>query len=180
MRAFRLQRRLRAFIIQAENAAIRTEGGPNPGGGWNLWSNGRVGQSIRVAAAGKYQVIARAWGSPAGGIWPEMALLVDGRAVKTVSVGSAQRADYRFDVELAAGIHEVAAADLNDAVIGKEDRHSHRKFAWLNRTHYLPVDEDEGHNAPHPGRHFWLTGLRGGFPGVGAGVLTFQVLVRTY
>jgi hypothetical protein len=41
-----------ALIIQAENAAVRTEGGPNPGGGWNLWSNGRVGQSIRVAAHG--------------------------------------------------------------------------------------------------------------------------------
>ena len=51
-----------------------------------------------------------------------MALLVDGRAVKTVTVGGAQRADYRFDVELAAGIHEIAAAYLNDAVIGKEDR----------------------------------------------------------
>jgi GH35 family endo-1,4-beta-xylanase len=51
-----------------------------------------------------------------------MALLVDGRAVKTVTVGGAQRANYRFDVALAAGIHEIAAAFLNDAVIGKEDR----------------------------------------------------------
>jgi GH35 family endo-1,4-beta-xylanase len=111
-----------ALVIKAEDAAVRTEGGPEPGGGWNLWSNGRVGQAVRLAAAGRYQVIVRAWGSPAGGVWPEMALLVDGRAVKTVSVGGAQRADYRFDVELAAGIHEIAAAYLNDAVIGKEDR----------------------------------------------------------
>ena len=61
-------------------------------------------------------------GQPGRGVWPEMALLVDGRAVKTVTVGGAQRADYRFDVDLAAGIHEIAAAFLNDAVIGKEDR----------------------------------------------------------
>ncbi len=111
-----------ALDIQAENAAIRTEGGRNLGGGWNLWSNGCVGQAVRLAAAGRYRIIVRAWGSPAGGVWPEMALLIDGQAVKTVSVGSAQRADYRFDVELAAGIHEVAAAYLNDAVIEKEDR----------------------------------------------------------
>ena len=111
-----------ALVIQAENAAIRTEGGRNLGGGWNLWSNGCVGQAVRLAAAGRYRIIVRAWGSPAGGVWPEMALLIDGQAVKTVSVGSAQRADYRFDVELAAGIHEVAAAYLNDAVIEKEDR----------------------------------------------------------
>ena len=55
-------------------------------------------------------------------IWPEMALLVDGRAVRTVTVGRSEHADYRFDVDLAAGIHEIAAAFLNDAVIGKEDR----------------------------------------------------------
>ena len=111
-----------ALVIRVEDAAIRTEGNFMPGGGWNIWGNGRVGQSVRVAAAGKYQIIVRAWGSPAAGVWPEMALLVDGRAVKTVTVGGTQRADYRFDVDLAAGIHEIAAAFLNDAVIGKEDR----------------------------------------------------------
>jgi hypothetical protein len=40
-----------AVEILAEKAAIRTEGGPNPGGGRNLWSNGRVGQSLRIAVA---------------------------------------------------------------------------------------------------------------------------------
>lgn len=30
-------------VIQAEKAAIRTEGGPASGSGWNLWSNGYVG-----------------------------------------------------------------------------------------------------------------------------------------
>ncbi len=111
-----------ALVIEAQNAAIRTEGGPNQGGGWNLWSNGRVGQAVRVSATGEYQIIVRAWGSPAAGVWPEMALLVDGRPVKAVTVGDAQRANYRFDVNLAAGMHEIAAAFLNDAVIGKEDR----------------------------------------------------------
>jgi len=111
-----------ALVIRAEKAAIRTEGGPNPGGGWNLWSNGRVGQSLRFARAGNYGIVVRGWGSPAGGVWPEMALLVDGRAVKTIAVAGAQRADYRFDVDLAVGIHEIAAAFLNDAIIGKEDR----------------------------------------------------------
>lgn len=61
-------------------------------------------------------------GSPAAGVWPDMAFLVDGQAVKTITVGGTQRADYRFDVDLAGGIHEIAAAFLNDAVIGKEDR----------------------------------------------------------
>jgi Ca-dependent carbohydrate-binding module xylan-binding len=111
-----------ALVIRAENTANRTAGNPVPGGGWNIWGNGQVGQSVRVAAAGRYQIMVRAWGRPAGGIWPEMALLVDGRAVETVTVGRGERADYRFEVELAAGIHEIAAAYLNDAIVGREDR----------------------------------------------------------
>ena len=34
----------------------------------------------------------------------------------------AEPEDYRFDVDLAAGVHEIAAAFLNDALVGKEDR----------------------------------------------------------
>jgi hypothetical protein len=65
-----------ALVIRAEDADIRTEGGPHPGGGWNLWSNGRVGQPLGFKDAGSYGIVVRAWGSPAGGVWPEMALLV--------------------------------------------------------------------------------------------------------
>jgi hypothetical protein len=111
-----------ALVIQAEKATIKTEGGPNSSGGWNLWSNGRVGQPLRFKNADIYGIVVRAWGSPAGGIWPEMALLVDSKAVKTVTVGRREPEDYRFDVDLAAGVHEIAAAFLNDALIGKEDR----------------------------------------------------------
>jgi GH35 family endo-1,4-beta-xylanase len=111
-----------ALVIRVEDAAIRTEGNAVPGRGWNIWGNGRVGQSIRVVVTGRYQIVVRACGSPAASIWPEMALLIDGRAVGTVSVGRSERADYHFDVDLAAGIHEIAVAFLNDAVIGKEDR----------------------------------------------------------
>ena len=121
------------FTIAAEKAAVRTEGGPNSGGGWNLWSNGRVGQPLRFATGGNYGILVRAWGSSAAGIWPEMALLVDGRAVKTVTVGGVQRANYRFEVNLIAGIHEIAAAFLNDAIIGKEDRN-----LYLERFTIIP------------------------------------------
>ncbi|MHB8951796.1 MAG: endo-1,4-beta-xylanase [Pirellulaceae bacterium] len=108
-------------VIQADKAAIKTEGGP-VAGGWNLWSNGHVGQAIRITTAGKYHVVVRAWGTPAGGVWPEMALLVNGLVAKTVSVEGAQPKDYPFEVQLAAGDHEIAAAFLNDALVGKEDR----------------------------------------------------------
>jgi hypothetical protein len=120
-------------VIQAERAATRTEGGPMPGGGWNLWSNGSVGQPVRIAAPGTHQFVVRAWGSPAAGVWPEMALLVDGRAVKTVKVDRADPRDYQFTVDLAAGVHEVAAAFLNDAVIDTEDRNLYLQRITIRR-----------------------------------------------
>ena len=67
-------------------------------------------------------MVIRAWGSPAANVWPEMALMVDGRIAKSVTVGQDEPADFKFETELTAGIHEIAAAFLNDAVVGREDR----------------------------------------------------------
>ena len=82
-------------VIKAESAAIRTEGGPSPGGGWNLWSNGRVGQPLRFATEGTYSIVVQAWGSPAAEVWPEMGFMIDGRVAKTVTVDRDEPADYR-------------------------------------------------------------------------------------
>ena len=102
-------------------AAIKTEGGPVDGG-WNLWSDGKVGQYVQIPSAGTYTIIIRAWGSPAAKVWPEMALLVDELEVKSVTVDRDRPADYRFEAALKEGRHEVAAAFLNDGRSGKEDR----------------------------------------------------------
>jgi len=48
--------------------------------------------------------------------------MVDGRTTKTVTVGQAEHKDYSFDVDLVPGVHEIAAAFLNDALVGNEDR----------------------------------------------------------
>jgi len=110
-----------AVTIHAVDAPIRTVGRPS-GRIWNLWSNGRVGGHLRIAGPGVHRVTVRAYGSPAAGGWPKMGLLVDGQTVQTVDVDRAEPADYAFDVNLSTGIHEIAAAFLNDARAGGEDR----------------------------------------------------------
>ena len=107
--------------IKAAQASIRTVGGP-AGGAWNLWSNGRVGEYLRIAKGGQYRIVVVARGSRAGGVWPRMAVLIDGSPASTASVDSEKPAGHTFLVKLAAGVHEVAVAFTNDAVIGKEDR----------------------------------------------------------
>lgn len=133
---------LAEVVIEAREAAIRTEGAPHPAGGWNLWSSGRVGQPFQITEPGDYRVVVRAWGSPAGGVWPEMGLMVDGRVVQTVTVGGREPADYAFELKLAPGVHELAAGFLNDAVIGSEDRN-----LFLDR---LVIAAPAGVSAPTP------------------------------
>ncbi len=111
-----------ATVIQAEKAAIHTEGGEIAGGVWNLWSNGRVGDHLRIAEPGAYRITVRAYGSPAAGVWPRMALMLDGRTLATLDVNRRNPADYRFSAELPAGTHEIAVAFLNDHLAGNEDR----------------------------------------------------------
>lgn len=109
-------------VVPAEKAFEKTVGGAVPGGGWDLWSNGWIGQPFQAEAEGPYAVVVRAWGSPALGEWPSMSLLVDGRVRADVRVDSADRRDYRFEVALAPGHHDLAVAFGNDAVVGQEDR----------------------------------------------------------
>jgi hypothetical protein len=111
-----------SIVIEAENASIKTAGGIIKGG-WNLWSNGILGENVRIPAAGTYGVVVRAYGTPLGGIWPLMALSVDGVAGAPVTVGRGVYTDYSFQVALAPGDHSIGVAFLNDAYNpGVEDR----------------------------------------------------------
>ena len=111
-----------SLVIEAENASIKTAGGAI-NGGWALWSNGILGENVHIPAEGTYEVVVRAHGSSLGGIWPLMALSVDGVAGEPVTVGSGMSTDYSFQVALTPGVHSIGVAFLNDAYNpGVEDR----------------------------------------------------------
>lgn len=110
-----------ALTVDAPSARIHTVGSAVPGA-WNLFSNGELGEYVQFPATGAYDVTVRAWGSVCQGVWPEMALLLDGEQVQTQTVASAEPKDYAFRLKTAAGAHTVTVAFLNDAVAGGEDR----------------------------------------------------------
>jgi len=121
-----------ALTLEAEQAAVR-DAGVAIQGGWNLYSNGRLGDYVRVARGGAYEIVVRARGSPAMGVWPRMQLLVDARPLESVTVDQGQFTDYRFAVELRPGLHAIMVAFTNDAVIGGEDRN-----LYLDRIEIRP------------------------------------------
>jgi len=119
--AFVMSDTAQALVIKAEGARIRTAGMAMPGG-WNLHSNGEVGDYVHADKAGRYTLAVRARGSPCKGEWPVMAAVVDGQAGPTVVVDSKDFADYTFTVEVPAGVHVMTVSFMNDAVEGGEDR----------------------------------------------------------
>ena len=111
----------RALTIEAEAAKTRTTG-KRERDGWNLFTNGWLGDAVRVAKTGTYQVVVRARGTPAQGGWPRMALVVDRQRRAQVAVDRPDFADYTFQAELTAGPHTIGVAFTNDLLTKTEDR----------------------------------------------------------
>jgi len=136
-----------AMVIPAARALVRTDGGPLPDGGWNLWTSGRVGQPVRITDAEAYQVVVRAFGSPAAEVWPQMALLVDGRTVRAVIVDCTTWTDYRFEVELPVGESEQQLAGQPEqqprvpARLSSTDRGARPPNRTKSRPRLVPVTE---------------------------------------
>ena len=110
-----------ATTLEAEAMPIKTAGGA-VSGGWCLWSSGQVAQNITIPQQGTYLFNVRAYGSPAGGVWPLMSLRVDGRIQDSVYVNTSQWASFAMSAELNPGTHELAISFDNDLYLPPEDR----------------------------------------------------------
>ena len=103
-----------ALIVEAEEAAIQSAGGPISGG-LNLFSNGFLGDYIDLRDSGNYKIIVRAYGTPLANTWPFMTLLVDGVTFETRIVNSNEFAEYSFNINTTKGIHSICISFSNDA-----------------------------------------------------------------
>ncbi len=107
--------------ILAPDAQIKTVGCIE-GESWNLWSNGDLGDFIRFPAQGTYRVRVLCYGSPLGGVWPEMAFCVDGIIRETVTVNTSETKEFVFKLEAEAKNYRIAVSFLNDYMTETEDR----------------------------------------------------------
>lgn len=104
-----------------EAEAMRAStGGPTPGG-WNIWSNGDISQSVSVpGGAAMVTVVAR--GASAGGVWPRMSVSLGGSVVGQLTVAAASWTRFRVPFTGHGGTAELRVAFTNDAILGGEDR----------------------------------------------------------
>ncbi|MCX6902358.1 MAG: hypothetical protein NTW03_02525, partial [Verrucomicrobia bacterium] len=88
--------------IQVENMPIHSTGGSGSGGWW-LYANGYVAQTITNTQTGTYLFNVKASGTPVAGGWPQMSLKIDGRSQDSISVTSTQLAYYTLAADLTPG-----------------------------------------------------------------------------
>ncbi|RLB45374.1 MAG: hypothetical protein DRI90_28510, partial [Deltaproteobacteria bacterium] len=111
-------------VVQASKLAMRTAGVALSDGGWNLTTNGDLGQWVSIEHPGKASIRVRAGGSELKGVWPEVELVVvvesGGRMVpafrKVFAITKARYEDYRFEMELKPGLALVRLRFQNDSV----------------------------------------------------------------
>jgi endo-1,4-beta-xylanase len=112
-----------ALTIDAPKAQIKTIGA-EVDGAWNLWSNGEVGEYLDFSEGGTYAIYVSAYGTPAGGVWPNMSIRINDRTIHSFTVSFDKSVSFAGSIyiKIAKGPAKLAVTFDNDAVIGKEDR----------------------------------------------------------
>ena len=124
--------------LEAEAMSIKTTG-EQVGNAWLLDSNGHVAENISFPESADYRFIITAAGSPAFGEWPRMALQINGVTIAEHVVDTPYFRDYSIEAEVAAGVHKVAVAFLNDGYDSSTGDDRNLRVDRLTVLRLLPV-----------------------------------------
>jgi hypothetical protein len=89
-----------------------------------LNSNGRIESQVRVTTAGNYTFEVFAGGTTAQGVYPQVAITVNGGNRATWFLTSTNMTRYAFTIYLGIGTYNLGLAFLNDAWVPPEDRNA--------------------------------------------------------
>jgi parallel beta-helix repeat protein len=109
--------------VEAENFATKSTGGLQGTDIWALWSNGYIEHSFSFPAAGSYVVRVTGYSTLVGGVGADTDIRIDGVSQIHKVFNSASISNLDFSINVASGgVHRVAVAFINDAVLNGQDR----------------------------------------------------------
>jgi len=90
----------------------------------HLFSFGETAEYVSIAQAGTYRLSVHALGIPAAGVWPVMALSLNGMPYERVDVVTPtfEWTEFVYTFNLSAAVHTVGVQFMNDAIVDQEDR----------------------------------------------------------
>ncbi|HEY5481772.1 MAG TPA: carbohydrate-binding domain-containing protein, partial [Verrucomicrobiae bacterium] len=114
-----------SLTIEAEAMTNVNVSAYNVSGGitW-LYSNGRIESQVRITTAGNYTFEVFAGGTTAQGVYPQVAITVNGANRATWFLTSTNMTRYAFTIYLGVGTYKLGLAFLNDANPAPEDRNA--------------------------------------------------------
>ncbi len=111
-----------------------------------MGSNGWIERQVRCAEGGRYMLELVGGGTEVDGVYPIVAVEIDGRKCGEVELRSRGRRGFRLPVELTVGEHTVRLSFTNDEYRPPLDRN-----LVLDKVVFYPVDEQE----PQPKAKPW-------------------------
>jgi hypothetical protein len=114
-----------SLTIEAETMRNVNVSAYNASGGlaW-LYSNGRIEKAVRVTSAGNYTFEVIAGGTTALGVFPQVAITINGANRTNWFLTSTAMTRYAFSIYLGVGTYNFGLAFLNDANPAPEDRNA--------------------------------------------------------
>ena len=118
-------------IIQAEKMT-RGYGQPElRDGEVHMYANASITTAVDFPAAGEYAFIVRGSGTPVAGVYPQVAISIDGQRRCSVVIAGEQPGEYVATARVSAGRHEVALAFVNDAWAPERGEDRNVSLDWL-------------------------------------------------
>jgi hypothetical protein len=109
------------LTLEAENMATKTTGASTTGG-WNIYANGYIEDTVQFPATGVYRFDIIAKGQVAVNVWPNMGLRIDQSTKASFTVNTTGWATYTANINVTQGSHKVAVAFTNDYYKPPADR----------------------------------------------------------
>lgn len=101
----------------------------------SMYAGGYIEGPVQVAQAGRYRLTAWGRGTPGQGVYPIVAIDVDGREIGRVEIKSDDWQGHEIAVELPSGAHRLRLRFANDNAAPPEDRN-----LWLDRLEFARLD----------------------------------------
>jgi hypothetical protein len=96
-----------------------------------LWRRGAIKTTVEVPQDGEYAFIIRGRGTPVAGVYPQIAITLDGERLGSVTTAGEDWGEYFLTAAVARGKHEVTLAFVNDLYAPERDEDRNVSLDWL-------------------------------------------------
>ncbi len=137
----------RCVTVEAESMEVAAGDVRIGKDGVYMWTAAAVHKGLDFPRSGEYSIMVRGRGTPAGGVYPQIRVSIDGRPRGSITTEGENWGTYSLSTQVDEGTHDVALAFVNDAY---EPERGEDRNVWLDQLVYGPAPELESKRLLNP------------------------------